>query len=455
MPIPALVVGGGISGLACADALRQSGIEAHVIEASESPGGIIRSARRDGYLLELGPQSFNATPPLLELCRELGIENELVEAPSRAPRFLVIGGKLQPAPLSPPAFLVSSLFSARTKWTVLRDVLGRSTPSSEDESIAAFVRRKFSPELLEKLVGPFVSGIYAGDPEKLSARAAFPLLHEAESKSGSIIRGMLQAARSKGPRQRPQLCSFRDGNETLTRALAARLGGNLRCGVEATAVQKCAAGQESRDPGYAVEVRTAGGAETIIAGRLVLATPTSTAAQLLKNIAPAFPEALGQIEYASIAVVSLGYRRPEIGHSLDGFGFLIPRSEGLRTLGTVWNTSLFPNRAPQDHVLLTSFIGGATDPSAVKLPAAELTATIQREIAPILSIRRPPTFSSVEIYNRAIPQYNLGHTALITALDGALAAHPNLRLAGNYLHGPALGGCVEQAQRVARELASR
>jgi oxygen-dependent protoporphyrinogen oxidase len=445
-----------MSGLACAYALRKSGIDARVVEASDHPGGIIRSPRRDGYLLELGPQSFSATGPLLELCRELGVEDELVEAPSKAPRFLVIDGKLREAPLSPPAFFTSPLFGAKTKWSILRDALGRSVPPADDESIGAFVRRKFSPELLEKLVGPFISGIYAGDPERLSARAAFPQLYQAELNSGSIVRGMIRFAKSKNePRQRPKLCSFREGNETLVRALANNLGGNFRCGVEVTAIQQGGAGTGPLGERFVLDARTPDGLETIVADHLVIAAPTNIAAQLLKNIDPAFSAALNEIEYAPVAVVSLGYRKSAVNHSLDGFGFLIPRSEGLRVLGTVWNTSLFPGRAPQDYVLLTSFIGGATDPAAAKLSAAELVAAVHGEIAPLLSIQQPPAFSHIEIYDRAIPQYNLGHNSRIASLDRTLNIHLNLRLAGNYLHGPAVSACVEQAQRVARELRPR
>ena len=207
--VPVLIVGAGISGLACAYHLRKSGIDAQIVEAASHPGGVMRSERRDGFLLELGPQSFSGTPPLRNLCRDLGIENELIEAPHSAPRFLLINGQLKPAPLSPPAFFASSLFSPKTKFSIVRDLLGRSAPPYVDESVAAFTLRKFSAELLDKLVGPFVSGIYAGDPKKLSLRAAFPQLHEAERSAGSVIRGMIRAAKSKpSPKQRPTLQSF-------------------------------------------------------------------------------------------------------------------------------------------------------------------------------------------------------------------------------------------------------
>jgi oxygen-dependent protoporphyrinogen oxidase len=450
--VPVLIVGAGISGLTCAYYLRKSGIDAHIVEAAPRPGGVIRSERRDGYLLELGPQSFSGTPQLRNLCRDLGIENELVEAPHSAPRFLLINGQLKPAPLSPPAFFASSLFSARTKWRILRDAIGRSAPPYVDESVAAFTHRKFSAELLDKLVGPFVSGIYAGDPEKLSLRAAFPQLHEAERSTGSVIRGMIRAAKSKpGPKQRPTLQSFRDGNETLIKALAANLGPALRCGVDLTAIQQGGTGIPQSGERFVVDAKTTNGTETIIADRLVLAVPTYVAAKLLRSeIASPFEE----IEYASLAVISLGYQRQEVGHSLEGFGFLVPRSENLRTLGAVWNSSLFPNRAPQGSVLLTSFIGGATDPQAVALSTEEMVSMVHRELAPILSIRNKPTFSNVEIYPRALPQYNIGHTARIANLERESSSLLNLKLVGNYLCGPAIGACIERAFAVAGELRS-
>jgi oxygen-dependent protoporphyrinogen oxidase len=448
--VPVLIVGAGISGLVCAYSLHKSGIEAQIVEASPRPGGVIRSKRRDGFLLELGPQSFSGTRQLLELCRDLGIENELIEAPLHAPRFLALDGQLKQAPANPAAFFASSLFSARTKWSMLRDALGRSAPPDADESVAGFVRRKFTPELLDKLVGPFVSGIYAGDPEKLSLRAAFPRLFEAEKKSGSIIRGMIRYAKSKkGPKQWPTLQTFRDGNETLIRALATNLGPALRCGIEVTAIQRGGTGLPSAGERFVVGAKTEGGTESIVADGLILAVPIHVATSLLY---PETESPFGGVEYAPIAVVSLGYRQEDVKHSLEGFGFLVPRSEGLRTLGTVWNSSLFSGRAPQDYVLLTSFIGGATDPQAVGLSAEEISAMVHRETAPILSIRKLPTFSNVQIYPRALPQYNIGHTARVDNLERESSFSPNFKLVGNYLRGPAIGTCIEQALVAADEI---
>jgi oxygen-dependent protoporphyrinogen oxidase len=449
--------------LVCAHALRKAGMDALLVEASDRPGGSIHSLRRDGCLMELGPQSFSSTPPLLALCAELGIEADLIQAPPHAPRYILLGGALKQVPLSPPAFLTSDLVSARTKWAVARDLFGNSRPPDQDESVAAFVRRKFSAELLDRLVGPFVSGVYAGDPERLSLRSAFPMLHDAEKRKGSVIRGMM-AKSGERPRQRPTLQSFRDGTEVLARAIASGLGDRLQLNARVTRVELDAAGAS-----FQLTIRTPGKEETVLANNVIVATPADVAGELLRDVNPSLGSLLAAIEYAPVAVVSLGYRHSDVGHSLAGFGFLVPRSAGLRVLGTVWNSSLFPGRAPDGEVLLTSFVGGATDPGAAALSPEELTSLVDNEVAPLMKIRQDTTaeegeprphkfrgsFSHVKFYPRALPQYNLGHADRLAAIVGHRTKIPNLWLAGNYLRGPSVGACVEQSLSVANEILSR
>jgi oxygen-dependent protoporphyrinogen oxidase len=330
---------------------------------------------------------------------------------------------------------------------LVRDLIGKSVPPDADESVAAFVRRKLSPQLLDRLVGPFVSGVYAGDPERLSLRNSFPSVHEAEKSAGSIIRGMLRAAKMKtGPRERPTLLTFREGNETLIRALTNILGPSLHIGASITEISA------QNDGSFSVQFQAKGASESISTKSLIIAAPMDVTGKLLSQLDPSFESLLAPIEYAPVAVVSLGYRISDIGHSLDGFGFLVPRSSGLRVLGTVWNSSLFPGRAPKGHALLTSFVGGATDPSAAGLPAEALTSLVHREISPILSISAEPVFSNVTVWPRALPQYNLGHSDRLAAIAKLLRNHPGIWLAGNYLRGPAIGSCVEQALAVADEV---
>jgi oxygen-dependent protoporphyrinogen oxidase len=446
-----IVVGAGISGLTCAYALKKSGQHVLLLEALERPGGVIQSVEENGYLFELGPQSFSSTIELAELCDELGLAKELLVAPHGAPRYVLVENKLTPVPLSPPALLFSGLLSWGTKFSFLRDAFSKSTPPQADESIAAFVRRKFSVELLDRLVGPFVSGIYAGDPEQLSLRAAFPMLHEAEKASGSVIRGGFKSGVKSGQetvnrrRPRPGLLSFRSGNEALMRALATALGSALRSNIAVNEIRHA-------DRKFQVRAQSTSGAEEFECDRLVLATPTAVSARLLQDLAPAASNALDKISYAPVAVVSLGYKREQIGHSLAGFGFLVPRSSGMRTLGSVWNSSLFRARAPENHVLLTNFIGGATDPAAAALREDELAAIVHREIASTLKISGDPAVTRVTRYSRALPQYNLGHLDRLKTTEDAIAPIPGLLVIGNYWHGPAIGACVKHSLAVAEQI---
>ena len=432
--------------MVCAYALQKAGFKVLLVEASARPGGVIHSVRRDGYLLEHGPQSFSGTSQLRSLCVELGIADQLLEAPARAARYVLVDGKLEAVPMSPPAFFASSLINGSTKWALLLDIFGKSAPPGADESVAAFVRRKFSDQLLDRLVGPFVSGVYAGDPEKLSLRSAFPQLHEAEKTAGSIVRGMMRLAKNKTePRERATLNTFRDGNETLVRALVNKLGTNL--------LTKTAAANIYRQNDGSFHISLEGGNnDSVSAKSVVFATPTEVTGKLLAQLDSLFETLLAPVEYAAVAVVSLGYAKKDVGHSLDGFGFLVPRSAGLRILGTVWNSSLFPGRAPEGSALLTTFVGGATDPGAAKLSSEELSSLVHREIAPLLAIKTAPVFCNVTIWPRALPQYNLGHADRLASINAQLARFSGLFLAGNYLRGPAIGSCVEQALAVANEV---
>jgi len=456
-PVQALIVGAGISGLTTAFALRKAGIDARIVDGASRPGGLIQSVRRDGYLVECGPQSFSGNASLTSICRDLEILDRRILADSKAPRFVLINGALEKVPLGP-GLLVSPLMGGGTRTALFRDVFGRSEAPDSDESVASFIRRKFSPTLLDRLVGPFVSGIYAGDPEKLSLRAAFPILYEAEQTSGSVLRGLLKvmkarkAKRGPLPREKPTLQTFREGNDTLVRALAEKLGAYLSLEAEVISIRPLDPGREPKTPRFRVGLHTPSGEEFLETERLVLAVPTDRAGKLLAPLGRAFESQLRTVDYSGVAVVSLGYRKEDVGHPLDGFGFLVPRSSGLTVLGTVWNSSLFPGRAPGHHVLLTSFVGGATNPDATKQPADQLVALVHREIKPLMQLREGPVFSNVSVWPRALPQYNLGHTARMAAINNCRADFPGLYLTGNYLNGPAIGACVEQALKVADEI---
>jgi oxygen-dependent protoporphyrinogen oxidase len=437
------VIGAGISGLACAHRLQQQGVDVTVYESNSAAGGLIDSVEKDGLLFEAGPQSFQGTPALLDLIRELGLESQLQKADPRAPRYVLLHGRLRKVPMSPQALLTSTLLNPLSRWKIASEPFKKSQPPTEEESVAAFVRRKFGHEILEYLVAPFVSGVYAGDPEKLSLKAAFPTLDEWEREYGSVLRG---AIKSRAPKEQrtsaPPLCSFAHGVATLPRALAEKLGDSLQ--YETRAVSATFSAQPSAG-GAAREIRVVRNGQELSAhaGAVVMATPAYAAAHVLESFSPPLAQTLSGIAYAPVAVVASSYYRQQVGDPLEGFGFLVPRGEKVRTLGTVWNSSLFPGRAHEGSVTITSFIGGATDPDVIRLHEENIAAIVTEENARILGITGPPVEVAVWKYPRALPQYNLGHGHIVESIRDAERASPGLFFAGNYLEGPAIGKCVE------------
>jgi oxygen-dependent protoporphyrinogen oxidase len=456
------VIGAGISGLACAYRLQQLGLDVTVLESNSAAGGMIDSVEQNGALFEAGPQSFQGTPTLLRLMGELGIENQLQKADPRAPRYVLLHAHLRKIPMSPQALLASSLLKPISRWKIASEPFKKSQPPTEEESVATFVRRKFGHEILEYLVAPFVSGVYAGDPEKLSLKAAFPTLDEWERQYGSVLRG---AMKSRPPKEQrtgvPPLCSFTHGVATLPRAMAAKLGSAMQYETRAVSVDFAAAGKRSEAGARpACEIRSVrnGQQQSASACAVVIATPAYAAAHLLETFSPHLAHTLSGIAYAPVAVVACTYYRQQVGDPLEGFGFLVPRGEKVRTLGTVWNSSLFPGRAHQGSVTITSFIGGATDPEIMNLNEENIAAIVTQENARILGISGPPVEVAVWKYPRALPQYNLGHGHIVETIRDAERASPGLFFAGNYLEGPAVGKCVENgfqtAEAVSKYLAA-
>lgn len=443
-----VVIGGGISGLTCAFRLRQLGLDVILLEQADRLGGVIASVEQDGFLFELGPQSFLATERLRELISSLNLGDELLEAHPRAPRFVLVKGLLHPVPMALPALLSTSLLSASTKWHLAKDLFLRTRPPETDESVADFVRRKFGQELLERLVEPFVSGVYAGDPEQLSLRSAFPSAYQWEKECGSLVRGAMKSRPPRGT-PRPALCSFRGGMASLVRSFGEKLGDTVHTH---TAVRELRCGKANGGSGIELQAVGRGRAESLRADAVVLATPARTSGSILRAASPGIARHLATIPYAPVAVVAGGYRREQVQHPLEGFGFLVPRKERLRVLGTVWSSSLFSGRAPDGMISLASFAGGATDPGLLTLTAEEIAKTVEAEIAGVLRVSGPPVARMVQRWPQALPQYNLGHGATLAAIQAELVERPGLFLAGNYFDGPSIGACVEQALRTADQV---
>ncbi len=438
--VDVVVVGGGISGLAAAFRLRRGGLRVALLEAAARAGGVIETFSRDGWRFEMGPNTvLENDESVSRLIRDAGLDGEkLVAAPRAKRRYLYKGGALVPLPGGPPGLLRTPLFSLGAKLRLLREPWIGKPPDGTEETIAQFVRRRLGREFLDYAVAPFVSGVYAGDPERLSARWAVPKIHALERDHGSLIRGAL--AKGKGPAPAGGMISFREGLEELPRRLAREVG-DVRTGVSAEGITP-------RAGGFTLET-TAG---PLAARRVVLAVPADAAARLLEAATAGASRELAGIPYAAVAMVSLGWRREEVGHPLDGFGFLVPRREGLRLLGCLFPSELFPGRAPEGHVALAAFAGGRTDPELAGWDEERIAATLTDELRTPLGLRGDPAFQLVRRWPRAIPQYEVGHGRFVELAREIETALPGLRLAGNYLGGISVPDCVRNATALAEEI---
>jgi oxygen-dependent protoporphyrinogen oxidase len=316
------------------------------------------------------------------------------------------------------------------------------------------VRRKFGTSLLDNFAAPFVCGVYAGDPEKLSMRSAFPQVYEWEKNHGSLLRGAIRKMRSRpknpGVKQNAKkvrgICSLTRGVGSLFDAIGEQLGDSARLGVSVDAVIR---NNSTHKESFEVRcTRGDGQSESLAASAVICATETATAGAMLAPSSEQFTKSLARISYAPVAVVSAGYRRESVGRALDGFGFLVPRAEGLRVLGCVWNSTLFSGRAPEGYVLLTSFAGGALNPEMCSWSEERIASAVHEDLARVLNISEEPIARQVHVYHHAIPQYNLGHGLILAELKWTCGATPGLFLAGNYLEGPAMGACMERSFRV-------
>ncbi len=437
-----VIVGGGISGLTCAYRLRQREYDVLLVEREASVGGVMKSEIQDGFLTEVGPNSFQNAPEIMRLIEEVGLNDELVTAPGSAPRFIYYRGRLQEFPMSPPKLFSTSLLTFGGKARIFLEPFA-ARPSKSEESIAEFITRRFGRQVLEVFVDPFVSGVYAGDPARLCMKSTFPMLTGFEGQHGSVFKGLIKSRKnSSEPRSGRLLCSFKRGLECLPQTLREHLDGDVM--TDAQVVRLTPSVLDSTPP-FNLEIKQHDRSLEVKADTIVLATPSFVTAELVSALSEPLARVLASIEYPPLANVCLGYDEAAIPRPIEGFGFLIPRNQGLRLLGCLWSSSLFPGRAPEGKVCLTTFIGGATDPSVRDLSDAELIQAVHRELEITLDVKADPQVIAVHRYAHAIPQYNLGHQSKLRQIEEHLDHVPGLFLVGNYLRGVSVGDCVKEA----------
>ncbi|GAB4483753.1 MAG: protoporphyrinogen oxidase [Thermodesulfovibrionales bacterium] len=446
------IIGGGISGLSLAFCLlkKHTGYEITVFESEKIPGGKIKTERTEGFLCEWGVNGFlDNRPKTLELCRRLSIEPLRSNDASRK-RFIFSGGRLHRLPESPPAFLKSDLLTLTGRMRVMMEPLLPGNPRDE-ETLAGFARRRLGREALDKLIDPMASGIYAGNPETLSLRACFPKVYDLEKNYGGLVRGMigLQRARKKqgsaekvGAGPGGVLTSFSEGMGVMVKSLELLIGTRLRTGYRAVSIERTGGG-------YSIGFADGSSFE---AECVVIASPAYAAAEMLKPLDRRLSNLVAEIPYPSLSVACFGYRKEKMPRELDAFGYLIPSGEKRKILGTLYDSCIFPNRAPEGYVLLRSMVGGARASELALESDKRITDMVIRELSDIIGISAHPDFVRIFRHEFAIPQYTVGHLERLRTLELLREKHPGLYLTGNPYRGIGVNDCIEQASLLSQKI---
>ena len=440
------VIGGGIAGLAATYELQLRGLEVRLIEASSRLGGVIQTERIDGWVIDAGPDALLVQKPAaVGLCRELGLGDRLMA--TRLPRtaYVLRDGRLRPLvegsflgfPVGLAALARSSLFTLPGKLRVACEVVV-PRGHGDDESIASFVRRRFGEEALDYLAEPLLAGIHAGDAERLSMRALFPRLVDAERQAGSVLRSL--RALHVRPSPRGAFVSLPGGLGELVDAVSQVLRpGTVRLSAQVTELRRAGV-FTVESPGAIVQARA-----------VILSIPAYTAAGLLRGVDTTLAALCDAVPYASTATVACGYRRDQIRHPLDGSGFVVPRVEPNPLLAATWVTSKWPGRAPDGYVLLRGFLGGGRDPHRLERSDDELIQIARDALADTLEIEGDPVVTRLFRFPRQSPQYEVGHLQRVASIEQRLASVPGLFLAGSGFRAIGIPDCIADG----RETASR
>ncbi len=451
------IIGAGITGLTAAFYLKRKGLAVTVYEASGRVGGVIQSLRQNGYLAEFGPNTLLETSPkIAQLVKDAGLQTRRLDPdPKAEARYVVRYGRPIEMPAKPLGFFTTDLFTWKAKLAVVREPFIKPRRDGVEESIGQFVVRRFNQEFLDHAIDALVAGIYAGDPNKLSVVHAFPKLKALEDNYGSMIKGQILGARERKKRgevakDRAPKFSFDEGLQVLPDGLAAQLGDAVKLNTAVTKLTKASSG-------WTVHTQTASGGALADFDAVVFCGTAPKLAELqLAGVSGQSPalQAFGEIRYPPVASVVLGFRREDVAHDCNGFGMLIPKIEGLKILGTIFSSALFPNRAPSGHHTLTTYVGGERYPELALLPENKLVELVGADLQKLLGVRGKPTFQHVVVYPRAIPQYNVGYgrfKALMTKLE---ADAPGFFLAGHYRDGVSLSDSIVSGINVAERVAA-
>ena len=451
---PVVIVGGGMSGLAAAYELTRRRVPFVLFEAAPTLGGVVRTERVGGFVIDAGPDALlTQKPAAIDLCRELGLGDRLRPQAQRG-SFLVRGGTLRALPEASVfgiptdwwPFATSRAFSLRGKLRMAAEYVLPGRPADGDESIASFMGRRFGREAVDYLADPLLAGIHGGDAARLSMRALFPRFVELERKHGSLIRGFRTAMRGRtGPPPAPFVAPLGGLSEMVDALVAALPPGALRTGVRVEAVESIGR------IGYRLHMD---GGVTMIADAVMLATPPRITAPLVRDLDPALAGACARIPAVSAVTVALAYPKTAVRHPLRGTGVVVPRSEGMSISALTWVSSKWQGRAPDDHVLLRAYLGGARDPGAIDLTSDALLARAQRDVARLIGVTADPTLARVYRWPHANAQQEVGHLSLMGQIEDRLSAHAGLFISAAGFRGSGIADCVADGRRQAQAAAA-
>jgi len=450
-----IVLGAGISGLTTAYLLHKDDYDVTILEKNDNVGGSIETVVENGLLFDRGPNSALETTPLIaQLVEELNLTEQFVYANKKGDkRYILRNNKLHELAISPPAFIKSKLFSGKAKLRLMKEPFVGKSRDGYYQSIAEFVTRRLGQEFLDYAINPFVAGVYAGNPEDLSVKSAFPKLYALEEEYGGLIVGSIRSIRKRKKRkeqskQSAKMLSFKDGMKVLPEAIANHLGGRVKLNAEVVSIKKTA------DGNYGVTYNEGEQTLTLLTDIILSTIPAYTAAELFGHFEDGIKKHLSAVYYPPVLVLYLAYSKDDIGQPLDGFGFLIPTKEAKSFLGAIWSSVIFPNRAEDNKASFTLFIGGSRNPGFIYDDEEELIKTVRREFEELMKIKGEPIHLAKRFWEKAIPQYTIGYVEHENYFDHFEKDNKGIILSGNYRGGISVGDCIMNAELVANKIKS-
>jgi len=441
------ILGAGISGLTSAFWLKKNNFDFVILEKENQVGGSMQTIRKDGFQIDFGPNSGLETTPLIrQIVDEVGFSDQMVYASeSSNKRFILRNNQLHELPTSPVAFISTKLFSTKTKLRLFAEPFIGKSADGYYQSMSEFVSRRLGQEFLDYAIDPFVSGVFAGDPSKLSVKSAFPKLYRLEEVYGGLIKGMIKGAKERKQRaeqskQNAKMFSFINGMQSFANAIADTMKENILLNAN---VQKIEKYNEQWKIIYSLNNES----KEIIVDKVVSTIPVYAAEKLFTPIDKEFQSHANEIYYPPVMVLYLGYKKAQVETPLDGFGFLIPSKEKKNFLGAIWSSSIFPNRCDDDKAAFTLFIGGARAPHLFEMEKQKLIEIVIKEFQDVMKINGEPILVEHKFWNKAIPQYNIGYIEHENYFDKFEKDNPGIILSGNYRGGISVGDCVKNSNK--------